>query len=699
MNSQKRANFDRLLTPRHIALFGGSDVEVAIREAQRQKFSGQIWPVNPKRNEMLGLKCFKSVKDLPASPDASFIAIPSKLALGVVRDLALVEAGGIVCYAAGFSETGVEGEKLEKELTKLAGDMPIIGPNCYGFINYLENVALWPFAHGGWCPGFGVAIITQSGMLSSDITMTQRSLPITHMISVGNQCSVTIEDLIEILCENPKIRAIGVHIEGIKDICKFHNAALKSYAQNTPIVALKTGSSKIGGDIAVTHTGSLSGEDELYDALFERTGVIRVQSPVHLLETLKFLCISGIPSKNTLVAFTCSGGGAAMIADQSEKLDIALPKFDDKGEGELSSLLPNIATVSNPLDYTTPIWGNPEKTHAVFLAALENSNAGVAILLQDYPAEGLQDSHKFYLSDAKAFIEATKKMKIPAAVCDTFPENMLRKTRELFISLGVSPLQGLEEAVNAISLAAKCNKRYSALQNCKPKNLISLPPKTSSQFLTEENSKKVLNKIGLRIPKGVTVSKQDIANNKIHLQYPVVLKLLSKNIIHKSESGAVKVNIKNYADLKRKIEDMYIYHKNTLLDEFVDSFLVEQMQENPIVEMLVGIKSNQQFGYSLVLGSGGIQAEILNDAVTLLLPTTKTDIKSAIKSLKMYALMQGFRGQKEVNLKKLSATIHDLTLFFETNKKIYSSLEINPLFVYQNYSCAVDALISSRLID
>ncbi len=696
MNSNKRAKLLRLMSPRNIAFIGGSEVEIALREARRRKFRGELWPVNPKRKEILGIKCFKTVEELPRAPDASFIAVPAQLVPSIVKKLARIQAGGIVCYSAGFGETGMAGQVLERELIENAGDLPIIGPNCYGFINYLENVALWPFAHGGWSPGFGAAIITQSGMLSSDITMTQRSLPLTHMISVGNQSSVTIEDFLELLCENSKVKAIGVHIEGIKDIEKFHCAALECLKRGVPIVVLKTGSSQIGSALAATHTGSLSGEDNLYTALFERTGIIRVANPNQFLETIKFLCISGVPKDDSLVAFTCSGGGAALIADHSEKIKIHLPVYDQHAKKQIADLLPSIANVSNPLDYTTPIWGIPKKTYPVYKKAIQCSNAATALLLQDYPAAGLDESEIFYLNDAKAFIKSVKELKIPAAICSTFTENIGIKTRELLISLGVSPLQGIEEALNAIKHASNYAQKRQTMKDTILRDLHKIPKNGSSEFLTEAESKTLLNKIGIETPKGFCLSQKYILNNRIELKFPVALKLLSRTVLHKTDFGAVKINIKTNSELKSLSKKMHNSLKFLMQDETSNSFLVEQMQEPPIVEMLVGIKSDHQFGCFLVLGSGGCEAEVLKDTMTLLLPVTKTEIRDAIKSLRMYSLMNGFRGKAKVNLKYLVNKILKITTFFENNTDKYSSLEVNPLFVYQNSVCAVDALISCR---
>ena len=327
MTPQKRRHFERLLNPRHIAFIGGADAIIAIGEARRRGFEGNYWPVNPRRDQMGGLACFDSVDDLPEAPDAVFLAIPAVAAVDTLEKLEKMGAGGVVCYTAGFKESGPDGDALEQRLKDIVGDMALIGPNCYGVINYLDNVALWPFAHGGKSPGYGAAIITQSGMFSSDITMSQRSLPLTHLISAGNQAVLELADFVDVLCENPAVRAIGVHIEGLGDVAKFEQAALKCLRNDTPIVALKTGSSQIGSQLTVSHTGSLSGTKELYNALFERCGVISVTNPSQMLETLKYLCVVRRPKGHRVVGFTCSGGGATMLADHAETIGLQFPSF------------------------------------------------------------------------------------------------------------------------------------------------------------------------------------------------------------------------------------------------------------------------------------------------------------------------------------------------------------------------------------
>ncbi len=217
--------------------------------------------VNPKRPDLAGVSCVKTIADLSEAPDAVYLAIPAGGVVAALGELAAMGAGGVVCFSAGFKETG--DAEAEQALIAATGDMALIGPNCYGLINYIDNSALWSFEHGGWSPGYGAAIITQSGMFSSDITMSQRSLPLSYMVSAGNQAVMGLEDFLDAFADDPAVRAIGLHIEGLQDIPRFERAAIKAIRNGVPVVALKTGSSAIGSALTVSHTASLSGSNEL----------------------------------------------------------------------------------------------------------------------------------------------------------------------------------------------------------------------------------------------------------------------------------------------------------------------------------------------------------------------------------------------------------------------------------------------------
>ena len=693
MSPERFANFQRLLKPQHVAFIGGTDALIALGEAQRIGFKGEMWAVNPKRETLGGITCYKSISDLPSAPDAVFLAVPVAQAIESVKELRDFGAGGIACYTAGFGETGDQGQEAEQQLIDAAGSMALVGPNCYGVINYLERSALWPFAHGGKSPGYGCAIITQSGMLSSDLTMSQRSVPFTHMISVGNQAVLAIEDFIDALAEDDRVRAIGLHIEGLKNINAFAAASVKAASLGKPVVAFKTGSSAIGKTLTESHTGSLSGEDDLYDALFERCGVIRVFSPAELLETLKFICVAGVPESANVVGFTCSGGGATMLADHAETIGLTFPAFDKTMTTELERLLPDIATVSNPLDYTTPIWGQAERTRPVFSTAM-SSGVDATVLVQDYPAEGLDESKVFYMTDGDAFADAALEHNLPAAICSTLPENMDIETREHFLSRGIAPMQGINETLDAILATTRWGRMREKITSRTPDKLLinDFFPDTVRQSVDEATTKAWLKDSGINIPEGIVCTKEDAPVAAAKLGFPVALKMTHKDLLHKSDAGAVQIGLTSEQAVAAAVKKMSLDVSKILPDIKEHQFLIERNLAEPITELIVSVRRDPQFGLALTLGSGGFLVELLDDVVSLLLPVDRIDICDALKKLKTYPLLNGYRGGAAIDIEMLGESLLAIAKFVEQNQQSIVELEINPLFVYERDTCVVDAL-------
>ena len=526
----------------------------------------------------------------------------------------------------------------------------------------------------------------------------QRSLPFAYMISLGNQSVLGLEDFIDVLCTRPEVKAIGLHIEGLKDISRFSEAALKALEAGVPIVALKTGSSKIGSELTVSHTASLSGSDDLFQALFDRLGIIRVSNPAQLLETLKFICVAGIPKGKRMVGLTCSGGGATMLADHAETIGLEFKKPSKEITKRLTHLLHYTATVSNPLDYTTPIWGIPERVTPVFEALLTDSY-DTAVFVQDYPPPELDESKPYYLSDAKSFIDASSKASIPAAICSTLPENMDQETREMLVENGVAPMQGIHEALDAISGAAWYFSRREAIRKNGIEKLHLIPGSgisddiSVSTLIDESEGKQLLQKIGLNVPEGRISYTAEVPEFAEKLGFPVVVKMLGKNLVHKTDAGAIALNLSSCEDVKIAVErikkDVYRYDSTAVSEKF----LVEKMLEPPIAELLVNVRTDSQFGMVMTLAAGGIQTELLDDAVTILLPTYRNDLENALKSLKISKLFDGFRGGEKIDMEQLVIALLNLVEGVRNAANRIKEIEINPLFVFKEKVCAVDVLM------
>ena len=696
MIAQRQKNLRRLPRPRHVALVGGDDVATVINECRRIGYSGALWPVNPNRKDIAGIPCFADIEALPDAPDASFLAVPKQAAIDITARLARRGAGGVVCYTAGFSELGSTGQEAEAELVNAAGEMALLGPNCYGLINYHDKIALWPFAHGGAHPGFGAAIITQSGMLSSDLTMSQRHLPLSYMVSVGNQASLRLEDFIDIFLEESHVRAIGLHIEAIRDTEKFAMAAMRAIEKNIPIVALKTGVSEIGARLTTSHTGSLSGTDATYSAFFKRLGICRVATPSELVELLKFLTIAGVPTGPKIAGFTCSGGGATMLADSAAPLELDFVQPSSHTATTLTQLLPHTATVTNPLDYTTPIWGDYERTLPVFKCLLKDEYDS-AVLVQDYPAAGLDESKPHYRADSDSFIKACRTANIPAAICSTLPENLDAETRSHVLQAGIAPMQGIKTCMEAMNAAANYGKRRAVLL-ANPPHPFRRAEVMGSRFrqLNEATAKSILAKAGLHVPPFHQLPMAKAISKKIdhiELAYPVAAKICSSDICHKTEIGGVQLNISSKSELTTTIASIITSVKHHAPDVRLDGILIESMINNAILELMASLRRDPQFGLVLTIASGGVMTEILQDASTVLVPADDISLLAALDSLRIAPLFDGFRGGQAASRTAVLDQIKGLVSLMKDAPDI-KEIEINPIMVGKDYACCADALIT-----
>jgi len=692
-------NLRRLLSPKHIAFIGGSDADFSARQCAQQ-FDGPVWGVNPNRETLGGVPCYSRVEDLPQAPDAVFLATPRTAATATVRQLSLMGAGGVACFTAGYGELGVAGQRAEAELVEAAGSLALVGPNCYGLVNFTNGAVLWPFGAGNHRCHKGVALVMQSGMLPANMIMNDRSVPISYVISAGNQAVLAIEDYIDVLLDDPAVTAIGLYIEGIKNIQKFADAAIKAITADKPVVVLKAGKSRIGSRISISHTGSLAGTDQAFQALFDQLGMIRVESPVEMMETLKFLSVSGAPKGRKLAAFTCSGGDAALVADYCEKIGLELTEPSAATSEILIDLLPDIPTVSNPLDYTTPLWGNADTMPRVFQTLIDDGY-DAAVVIQDFPPAHIHADNTHYRNDAKSFIRACNTLSIPGAVCSDLPENIDRETREILISGGVTPLQGVDAGLNAIAYASRyglIRDRLLLGDGQLAFRMIKTPANESTtRVVNEWDGKQRLNDAGIDVPTGQLID-IDASDEVLEgLRYPVVLKAVSSDLPHKSEAGAVRVNLQNAQQLRSAIEEMQRSIAQVLPGLEIEQLLVESMIEDVITELMVGINTDAQFGQLLVIASGGVLVELIRDVKTLLLPTDTAQIRAALEDLKCFQLLQGFRGKNGADIELVVDSIAALVKFAEAHQDSLLEMDINPLMVTPERCVAADIMIREAL--
>jgi acetate---CoA ligase (ADP-forming) len=678
-----RSPLARLIAPRSIVFIGGLEAEVAIRVTRQLGFPGTIHAVNPHREQLAGITCLKSVAELPETPDAAFIALKRELTVEMVAALSRRGVGGAVVYASGFAEVGGRGQALQDELIAAAGNMAIMGPNCYGYINALDQASPWPDEHGlGPCER-GVAIVTQSGNMAVNFAMMRRALPVAGIYSLGNQAGVDAASLLDALLDEPRISAIGLHIEGLKDVQGFAAAAAKSMQARKPVVVLKTGRSEQGAKVTMSHTSSLAGTDDLYDALFARYGLARVSSVSAFAETLKLLHHGGPLAGNRLVSMSCSGGEAALVSDMAMDRIVQFPPLDAETRDIVAATLNDYVVIDNPLDYHTFIWDQPDKLFATFSAVL-SGGFDAAMLILDIPTRPPMDPRTWVVA-AEAFARAAAATGARAVTVSTLHESMPEDVAERLSAAGVAPLLGLDDALTALEAAGTIGAAWTRGVPRLPlqRSTAGTPPR----LLSEHAAKQRLAAYGLAIPHGVVCTPGEAPAAARRLGFPVVLKA-SGGIAHKSDSGGVALGLNSEADVAAAAR-----HMATLADEV----LVEQMVGDAVCELIVGIKTDAQFGLALVIGAGGVLAELLGDSITLLLPTERVEIAAALSRLRVSTLIVGFRGRAGDRDAAISA-IEAVARFSLDHAESLDELDVNPLLVLTpgKGAVAADALIRLR---
>ncbi len=667
----------RLIRPKSIAVIGGGVwCASVIEQCRRMGFDGPIWPVHPKRSEMAGLATFDTIGDLPGAPDAAFVGVNRTTTIDTVQALSAMDAGGAVCFASGFREAQAEmgdGDALQDRLLAAAGDMPIIGPNCYGFINYLDGALLWPDQHGGTRCQRGVALITQSSNIAINLTMQARGLPLAYVTTAGNQAQTGLAEIGQALLEDPRVTALGLHIEGIGDLRAFEALADRARDLGKPIVALKAGKSAQARAAAVSHTASLAGSDAGAGALLRRLGIAQVESLPKLLETLKLLHLAGPLPSDRIISMSCSGGEASLMADAAVGRGVTFPPLDAVQHSALRAALGPMVALANPLDYHTFIWDDVPAMTQAFAAAL-SGDVSLGCLVVDFPRTD-RCSDAAWDCTITAGAAAHKATGTPLAFVATLPENLSESTAKRIADAGLIPLSGIEEAMCAIEAAAALG-RYRAADA----PVLVPGADCSAEILSEAASKAALAAHGLVVPQSQRAEAADLSVAAEEMPLPLVLK--GEGFAHKTEAGAVALNLASPGAVMDAAERMN-----------APAYLLEEMITGAVAELLIGVVRDPAHGFVLTIAAGGVLTEILMDSVSLILPASTQDITQALGRLRIAPMLAGYRGQPGADTASIVAAIMAVQDYAIENAAHLQEVEINPLICTTARAVAADALI------
>ncbi|CAN7277709.1 acetate--CoA ligase family protein [Rhizobium sp. LjRoot254] len=677
----------RLIRPKSIATFGGKEAGRVVEQCRKMGYTGDIWPVHPTKDEVHGYKCYRSVADLPAAPDAAFVGVNRTLTIEIMRQLRERGAGGAICYASGFSEAVAEladGHDLQAQLVEAAGDMAVVGPNCYGFINMLDGALLWPDQHGMIRTERGVAVLTQSSNIACNVSMQMRGLPLAYLMTAGNQAQTGLSALAVAALEDPRVTAVGLHIEGFDDIETLELLGRRARELKKPVVALKMGKSEAAQKATVSHTASLAGNDKVSGAVLERLGIGRVNSLPELLETLKLFHVAGPLATNEISSMSCSGGEASLIADSAVGRKVNFRDLKPEQLPVLRETLGQMVTLSNPLDYHTFVWGNGEKQTTAFTTMMQGGYA-LNLVILDFPRSDRCDPAD-WMTTVNAIIASKKATGANAGVVASMGENLPEDVAFTLVANGVTPFMGIDEALVAAETAHAIHLAWSA-PTIAPL-LKAVASEGEDVTLSEYESKQALKPFGLPVPKGrLAATPEEAAKAAAEIGFPVALK--GSGVAHKTEAGAVKLNLKSEAEVIEAAKAMASVAKG---------FLVEQMAAKPVAELIIGALRDPVTGPVLTIGAGGILVELMDDSAIITLPTTKADIEKAIAGLKITKLLAGYRGQAKGDMMALVSAVSAAADFVIAHAANIEELDINPLMVLPEGHgvVAADALVRMR---
>lgn len=690
----KRERLKRMLTPQSAVFIGGPFMTTAIDYCRATGFQGRLHVVNPRRAEIAGIPCVPNVASLPEIPDVAYVAVPNTSVVELIRELSQFGVAGVICHTAGFSEMH-GGEQYQQALVEAAGAMPVLGPNCPGMANFLDRSAFM-MDHFGNSEGIGgVALISSGGSYLLDIGYADRSLPVSYSVGLGNQAMVSAADVMNAILDDARVSAINLYLEGIPDPVALAAAGLKAARKGIPVVVLKGGRTTAGRRAAQSHTASLAGDDVVMSALFRRLGFVQVRSATEAMETLKMLMFAPrVRGRRTALA---SSGGTYAVqgGDMAEAHGLDLPPPSASASVEMEKYLPALVHPANPLDISFAHYDSVEQNLNIYKSFLSD-DYDLALMVMCYPPDGGFDPAGWDIT-SNAFAQAARERGIPAAFINTVPEELRRKVRERMIGESLVPLMGMEDGMRAVANAIRFSELTAELAQRADEEIALREYKsglTEGAALDEASAKAELARAGISVPHSVIV-KHDQTDGLDTLVFPVVVKALSAELAHKSELGAVVLRLGTPDAVWQTVRAMAEKLDQSVPHLFIRNFLVEEMVKDGVGELLVGIRRVDPTGLALTIGMGGTDAELLRDTATLLLPVSHASISAALRSLRLFPLLDGWRGRAKGDVDAAIEAIQKFAAFAIANEDRFIEAEINPLIVCPQGqgAVAVDAVM------
>lgn len=697
----------KLLKPNKVVVIGASEKEGFGGDTCRNIIEimeeGRYYFVNPKRDTVLGKQCYHSVLELPENVDLAIICTPMKTVQGLLKEAAQKGAKAAVVFASGYGEVGTEeGKAAEAELKALCENLGIslMGPNCAGFINYVDKVSSFAFISNKRDRTGSVGFVSQSGQLVLSM-MDRPGTGFSYVISAGNSKLVTMEDYLHFLIEDEDTKVIAMYLEGVRQADEFVRALDKAGRARKPIIILKSGKSQKAQEIAASHTGSLSGSDKIFDALFEKYGVIRVDDLEELISTSQAIAtLKKMPKGNKLASISLSGGETAICADLGEINEVEYGSLSAETMDEIKKVIPPYAEPNNPLDITASLSYDIEKFSRVLEILMKDENVDMVSVGYTLLDE-IADNAIYYMYEAMKLVSEEAWAKPMVMV--PFAE-MSRNVPyvEKLKKIGVPVLPSAQYAFKIIAniLGASVHEKKGHARVELSEDNFDFGPMKGRLPLSEYESKSFLADRGLSIDPCRLVQTEDEAVSALHAiraevhndMAAVVAKIDSKDILHKSDVGGVILQLRTEEEVRQAFRTIMERAKKSCPDARINGVQLALMSR-PGVEMIIGVKNDRKFGPSILCGLGGVFVEVFKDVALSIAPVSEQEAEAMIRSLRAFKLLDGYRGAKPCNVKALVKLLVEISELAYREKKNLLELDINPVFVNEDGVAIADALV------
>lgn len=697
-------NLNKLLKPTSVAVIGASEKEGFGGDVCRNILSyvedrSHVYFIHPKRDSVFGVPCYKSISDVPENVDLMIICTSQKTVIPLLQEGAKKGVGGAVVFASGYGEVGTaEGKQNEAELIAAAKELNIavMGPNCAGFVNYVDNVQAFAFISAKRDRKGSVGVVSQSGQLCLSM-MDDPGMRFSYNISAGNGKIVQMEDYMDFLVDDEDTKVVSIYIEGVKNADKFAAVLKKAAEKRKPVVILKAGRSAKGGAIAASHTGSLSGSDASFDAVLKKFGAIRVDDLEELIAmSLMLSTMKRMPEKATFASMNLSGGETGICADVGSLNGIEYPDFTEETLKKLKEQLPSYASPNNPLDMTASLSYDADLYAGALRTVMDDPNIGMVLIGYTLLLEIADPCiHYMYKGIEKVVQEKGGNCKPIAMI--PFAENTRNpEYQEKLFQIGVPVLP-------PPVYAFKMLRHLADFIDYKPETktlelAVGHPKSEETQALSEHESKQELKVYGVPVPDEVIVtSKEEAAQFAKDHPGALVMKVESADILHKSDVGGVKLNICGPEAAEKAYEEIMESVTAKRPDAHINGILTVPMLDAG-VEIIIGVNNDPQFGPMIMVGMGGVFVEVFKDVALYPAPLKEEEALEMLKSLKSFKLLNGYRGTEKCDIKALCQTIVAISNYAQANKDVLKELDINPLFVYPEGKGVgvADALIVKR---